>query len=122
VVSHLLPVPARADAEQEAPSRHVVERRHLLRRDDRIALDHEADAGAELQPLRDRRRGGERDERVEDVAVLARQLTPAGVGRVAADRDVRVLRHEERLEPELLGPPPELRGPHPVVGEKVGEA
>ena len=45
VVLHLLAVPTRADAEQEAPARQPVDARDLLRRDDRVALDHEADAG-----------------------------------------------------------------------------
>ena len=49
-------------------------------------------------------------ERVERVAVLARQLAAAGVGRVAAHRDVRVLGEEERLEPALLRHAPERRG------------
>ena len=52
VVTHLLSVPARADPEQEAAARQPVEGGHLLGGGDRVALDHEADAGAELAAAR----------------------------------------------------------------------
>src|SRR4029077_14309152 len=62
VVGHLLGVPAAADAEYEAAGGKPVDGRDLLRGMDRIALYHEADAGRELDLLRHRRRGGEREE------------------------------------------------------------
>ena len=43
-------------------------------------LGDERDAGAEAQPLRHGRRGGEGDERVERAAVLLGQLGPPGHG------------------------------------------
>ena len=51
VVGHLLAVPARADAELEAAAGQVVDRRDLLGGDDRVALDHQADAAADAQPV-----------------------------------------------------------------------
>jgi hypothetical protein len=103
VIGHLLAVPAGADAEQEASARDVVERRHLLGESDRVALDDEADAGADQEPLG--RRGGrsERDEGVEEAVIPARKLFAAGPRRAPARGDVGVLREEERLEAALLG-------------------
>jgi hypothetical protein len=69
VVAHLLAVPARADAELEPPVREEVDRRDLLRRGDRVALDDQADAGADPQTLRDGGDRRQRDERVERVPV-----------------------------------------------------
>src|SRR5204862_5495789 len=51
MVLHLLGVPAAADAEQEAAAREAVEGGDLFGRRDRIALDDQADAGAELELL-----------------------------------------------------------------------
>ena len=70
MVADLVAVPARPHPELEAPAREPVERGHLLGQHDRIVLDHETDAGPDLDPL-----GGgggvcERDERVVGVAVL----------------------------------------------------
>ena len=64
VMRHLLLVPAVPDAEQEPTVRDAVETGHLLRRVDRIALRHEADAGGELDLARHGGAGGERHERV----------------------------------------------------------
>src|SRR5687768_7719195 len=52
VVSHLLEVPSSADPEQEAPAGDAVESCDLLRADDRISLDDEAEPGAYLEVLR----------------------------------------------------------------------
>ncbi len=109
VVAHLLAVPAGADAEQEAPAREPVERGDLLGGHDRIALDHQADAGAQLDALGRGRRERQRHERVQRVAVLGRQHVAARVGRLAADRDVRVLGDEQRVERPLLDQPGERR-------------
>ena len=116
VVLHLLAVPTRADAEQEAPAGQSVDARDLLRRDDRVALDHEADAGREQQALGGGGRRRERDERVVRVAVLRRQLAAARVGRGAVHRDVRVLGEEQRLEAALLHHPRERPRLDGVVG------
>ena len=115
VVLHLLRVPAAADAEEEAAVREVIEARHFLRRRDGIALDHEADAGAELELRRDRRRHRERDERIVAVPVLLRQGAAAGPRAAAARRDVRVLGHPQRLEAALLDGAREIVGADRVV-------
>ena len=79
------------------------------------------DPDAELDPLGHGGHRGERHERVEHVAVLARQLAAAGVGRVAADRDVGVLGEEERVEPALLGQAPEPNRVDRVLGDERAE-
>ncbi len=65
MLSHLGLVPAVADAEDEAAAGQVVERRHLLGEDDRVALSHKADARAEADRRRGARRLGQRAERLE---------------------------------------------------------
>src|SRR5207244_3629241 len=47
VVAHLLRIPPRPDAKQEAAARYLVQACHLLSGLDGIALDHEADTGGE---------------------------------------------------------------------------
>src|SRR5215469_7476266 len=46
-----LRIPSSADAEQHAPTGAVVERGHLLRGQDRIALRDQADAGAQFDAV-----------------------------------------------------------------------
>src|SRR5439155_15100448 len=104
-----------ADAEEHPASRKMVEARDLLRGPDRIALDHETDAGPELDARRRDRRGRERDEGIVAVPVLLRQVTATRPGTLAARGDVRVLGHPERLEPALLQLARELVRPHRVV-------
>ena len=87
-----------------------VERGDLLGRDDRVALDDQADAGTDPQPLGRLRDGGKRHERVERVPVLLRQAAAAWVRRVAADRDVGVLGEQQRLEAGVLRGAAKLRG------------
>ena len=122
VMEHLLRVPPPADAEQHASTREMVEARHFLGEDDRIALDHQADPGAELE--RRGHRGGrrERHERVERVPVLARQIAPARPRTPAAGRDVGVLRHEQALEPAALGLERQVVDAHRVVGGELKHA
>ena len=48
VVAQLLEVPARADTEDEPAARDQVDARGFLRRDDRVALDEQCDAGDQL--------------------------------------------------------------------------
>src|SRR2546428_4662965 len=50
VIGHFFLVPSAADAEEHPAAREPVERRDFLGHRDRIALDDEADAGAELEP------------------------------------------------------------------------
>jgi hypothetical protein len=89
---------------------------------DRVALHDQADAGGDQQLAGGRGRRGECDERVVGVAVLARQLAAAGIRRRAADRDVRVLGDEQRLEPVLLDHPRQLVRLDRVLGGKREDA
>ena len=123
VILDLVGVPAEPDAEHEPAVREVVEGRHGLRGDDRIALRDQADAGADDQPLRRGRRHRERDERVERALVLLAQLRVAGRRRrPPARRDVRVLRDVERVQPTLLDRARELGRTHRLVGHEHGDA
>src|SRR5258706_2483688 len=74
VVAHLLAVPAGADPELEAAAGQVVDARHLLRRDDRVTLDDQADAAAHAQLHRGSSGRRQRHEQVVDVPVLAPPL------------------------------------------------
>src|SRR5207302_7695270 len=94
------------------------ERRDLLRGNDRVALDDEADPGRHAQLLRDCRRTRERYERVVRVPVLERQITARRVGSLAARGDVGVLGEEERLEAALLGGARKLRRGRGVIGRE----
>src|SRR5207244_9763103 len=102
VFLHLFSVPPSPDAEQEASVGEQVEARDRLRQRDRIVLDDETDPGPELQVLRRGRRGGEPDEWVERVGILLGQWAAARERRAPARRNVRVLGHEQGLEPALL--------------------
>jgi hypothetical protein len=102
VIAHFLAIPTCADAELETATRQVIDRRDLLGRDDRVALDDEADAAANPQ-ARGRLGGrGQRDEQVVGVPVLGWQDRPAGPRRLAAGGDVRVFGEEQRLVAALL--------------------
>src|SRR5207244_7647056 len=103
-------VPAAADAEEDTAAGQPVERGDLLGRRDRIALDDEADAGAELEaPGRPGRRH-QRDEGIVGRPVVAGKLASAGPGAPPARGDVRVLREPTRIDAALLELPPELVG------------
>ena len=52
----------------------------------------------------------------------ARQLAAGRIGRLAADRDVRVLGEEDRLEPALLGQPPQPDRVDRVLGDEGAQA
>ena len=103
VVEHLLLVPARADAEHEAPAGQHVERGDLLGQHDRVVLDHQAHARPDDQLLRRRRGEGQRDERVVRAAVLVLEHAAVAGDHAGRDRDVRVLGQEQRLVAALLG-------------------
>ena len=122
MILHLVLVPPDADAEDESTAGDVVERRHLLREDDRIVLRDEADAGAELQSLSDRCGDAQRDERVEDVAVLLGQLAAAGPRSAPADRDVGVLGKPEGVVAPTFRFRRQLRRADRIVGGKDHQA
>src|SRR4029077_2293733 len=101
VLPHLVLVPAAADAEQETAARDLVDRGDELCGLDRVTLNDEAYAGAELDGFGRRRGRGERHKRVHHVVILLRQFAAAGERRLAGQRDVRVLWCPDRLETAL---------------------
>ena len=118
MVGHLLSVPAPADAEDEAAVGNEVKAGDFLGRGNWVALNHQTDAGAQLQVGGDGSGGGEGDEGVVGVPVHLGQVGPAGPGRDAAGGDVGMLRHPHGLEPPLLQRPRQFVGTHGVVGYK----
>ena len=118
VVLHLLAVPAAADPEQEATVRDAIEACHFLREGERIALDDERDAGAELQRPGRRGRCREADEGVHHLVVVGRHVAARREGALPRGRDVGVLAHPHRFEAALLERRAELGGVHRVVGGK----
>src|SRR5262249_43598631 len=118
VVLHLLGVPARTDPEEHATGRGLVEGWHLLRRDDRIALDQQADARGHLDARGHRRRGGERHEEVVGVGVLLRQHRAARPRAAARGRNVGVLGKPHRLETARFGLARQHVGTDRVVGRE----
>src|SRR6185369_15411542 len=101
----LLPVPARADAEEEAAPAEVIEGGDLLREEEWIALRDQRDAGAELQRRRHPRGARESDEGIDEVRVALGDDAVGGAGEAAR----RLHGHDwmlgtpERLEAEGLG-------------------
>ncbi len=122
MVAHLLAVPAGAHAEVQATAREVVDARDLLGGDDRVALDHQADAAGD--PQRGGGGGGrrQRHEQVVGVGVDARQLPARRVGGLAAGGNVGVLREEQRAMPAFLDEPGEGGRVDAVVGGEVADA
>src|SRR5262249_7283505 len=90
--------------------------------DDGIALDQEADAGGELDRLRDGGSSHQGHEGIVRVPVLLRQVAAGGVGRRAARRNVRVLWEPDRFEATLLTGAGEIVGADAVVGGEDGDA
>ena len=89
----LLLVPRRPDAEPGPAAREDVERRHGLEQEAGVAVGHPRHEGAELDPLGDRRRVGERRVALEHVQL----------GR-ADHRDLEEVVHDpQRGEPRCLG-------------------
>src|SRR5205823_590803 len=122
VVLHLLGVPAAAQPQLEASVREQVEARDGLGRRDRVALDDQTDAGADPELLRRGRRGGQRDERVQGVLVLLRQLLTAGERAAPAGGNVRVLGHPQRLVVARLGLARQLVDADRVLGGEDAES
>src|SRR5438270_8133707 len=119
VVLHLLDIPAAADPEDEAAARQLIEAGDAFRRDDRIALGNECDAGAEHQ-LSGRRCGeGQRDERIMRMGVALRQFAAARERRLAADRDMGVLGDEQRFKAAVLQRARQLDDVDAVICRKV---
>ena len=96
-------VPAGADAEDDAPVGDAVESGDFLGRVDGVALGDEGNGSADLQVLRDGGGSGQRDEGVVHALVDHGRL--GGEREVGREGHVRMLRHEQGLEPEALGLP-----------------
>src|SRR5262245_37241548 len=92
VILHLFGVPSAADAEDDSTVRKPVQRSDLLGGDDRVTLDHEADACGQKESCCGRRGGGKSDKRVVSVPVLTRQVAAAGIRSSAASGNVSVFR------------------------------
>src|SRR5208282_4386687 len=118
VIFHLLDVPSAADSEHDAPAGDHVERSDFLCQRDRIALDNEAYARAQLQLLGNRRNGAERDEWIMRMPVLLRQISTAREGRLSRSGNMGVLGKPQRLEVTLLGLEPEFDRLNRVVSRK----
>ena len=97
MVGQLLLVPAHADAQHDAPARHVIEGGDRLGQREQVVLERQRDPGGEPQPLGGTGRHGEADERVHHPRVLRRHLTAGRVGRASRHGDVRVLADPQRL-------------------------
>jgi hypothetical protein len=80
VILHLVPVPAVADAEDEAAITDLVDGGDELGGLDRIALRDQAHACADLQGGGGHRRRGERDEGVHDIVIFLGQITAENEG------------------------------------------
>ena len=96
MVAHLLGQPAGTDPQLHPAAGQQIQGGDLLGQVDRVPLHHEGHRGAQPQPARDPRHGGERDDGVQ------RTEDEIGVGRLAVHRDVAVLAHEARLEAAFL--------------------
>ena len=102
----LLLQPADADPEVDPPAGEVVEVDHLLGRVHGVPLRHEADAGAEPDPVGDGGQVGEGGERLEQPGVAAAgEAAVVGVGvlRLVLVEHHHVLGHPDRLEAAVLG-------------------
>ena len=107
--SHFLFVPPVPDSEDDPATREVVKGCHLLGQPDRVPLRHEGDPGSELQTGGRGRHRTQRDERIERSPVPLRERGSVGdpaPRRLPGDRNMRMLRKEQRFKPGLLGRPP----------------
>ncbi|MFN8539392.1 MAG: hypothetical protein U0232_18175 [Thermomicrobiales bacterium] len=116
VVVQLLAVPARADAEEEAPAGDEVEGGDLLGEGDRVVLGDEADAGAEAEGGGGAGDGGEGDEGVEEARQPGVGMGAAGVDGGPGDGQVGVLGEEEGFEAERFDQAAEGDDVHGLVG------
>ena len=118
VVLDLLLVPAIADAEQEAAVGKLVDGGNHLRGDDRIALGHQGDAGADPELRRHGRRGIEGQERIHQFVIGLDQSAARRIGRLARGRNVRVFGHPQGFETAFLQRAPQRGRLHGVRGEE----
>ena len=121
---HLFAQPARPHAEEEAAAREPVERRDLVRGQERIALGHEAYTRSQAEPAGHSRRRGERGEAVRQLGVRPGQLAVVGerVARRLARGNQRVLGHPERFEAALLAGAREVRDRERAPGREHEDA
>jgi len=111
-----------ADTEKKAPLGYLVDAGDGLGGLDRVALRHQADAGADLEPRGDGGSRTQHDEWVHDVVVSLRQVAALRPGRGARQGDVAVLGQPERLEAAILQRPRQLGRRNRVVRDEHGDA
>ena len=87
-----------------------------------VSLDHQADAGAQFEPLGSAGRRSQRDKRVHDVVVPLGQLAAPRHRRTPRHRNVRVLGSPERVEAALLQRHRQLRRRDRIIGKKDAHA
>ena len=99
----LFPEPAGADAEHEAAPAEQVEAGNLLRQQQRVALRHQRNAGAQLDGAARSGGPGQSDVGVGEVGISPRNLASGGrEGAVAVQGHGRVFGVPEGLEAQLL--------------------
>src|SRR5215470_7301691 len=118
VVFHLVLVPTSADPKQEPSLAHLVDRGHEFGGLDNVALLNEGHAGAEFDSLGHLTGRGQNHERVHGVVIGFGHLASAREGRLARQRDMRVLGHPDRLETALLKRASKLRRWHRIIGKE----
>lgn len=116
-VSHLAAKPASTGTEQKAAAGYHIQASDSLGRDDGLAFYDLADRRPDAQLRRRGRCSRERDERIQRVRILTRQLAPLRSPR----RNVGVFRNPQRLEAALLNGTGEPRHVHRVLGRKDGD-
>ena len=116
MVRHFFEVPTGTDSKLEASVAEAIEARDLFGRDDRVALDDQADAGADLDLRGDGGSDAQRHERVIGAVVVTGQFRPARPRRRSTGWNVGVLGKPEAVESARLG----LSGQRRRVNRFVG--
>ena len=125
MIGQLVGVPAEAGADRHPAAGQVVQRGDRLGQRYRVGFGGQRHRGAEPDPRRHRGRGGQRHPRVEGAQVPVvgqRRTAGARVRGGPPDRDVRVLRHVERVEAAILGRLGGLGGRDPAIAGEQDDA
>ena len=120
VVLHFLAVPAGADADDGATVRDRVQGRDFLGQRDGIALDHEADPGAQTYSFSGGRGRAEGNERIVGAPIHLGQFATTRKRGRATGRYVGVFREEQAVQAALLDGPGDLDRADSGVGGEHG--